>query len=427
MASQEKLLEILATEAGPIRPAALSQKLGEKIHQFMSQLNRLVDDGKVDKTSEGEYVIVGPPLEEMPPGPLTQEGAGVTDYQQFRAIGLSIGIPEKLVDITTEHVWRGGNYKDLKWVWEALQQMAIRPDLRARWWHCWRSQLGEAIPAELKTTIDEVATTGHKEGATAKDGRDYIIFGDEPVRVGEGLGDYTMQDAKELLTIRALKDRLAGLASARQPTGGVAQAAQGASGPTEKLSEVITALTPFLKQDADTNLMKEILSDKIQLLKADILSHIPQTNITQPKSFVEQLNEFAQLMPTLKSILGIKESSGNPLPVQVKDKDGNPMVMDLNQYIGLKRFESEERRSDERHSALMGLTQTIRENLPIGIEAFSRAASEVKGKAPESAVQQYECGSCHTKFTLPREPGEDEKVICPKCGQEWTGKEVLGA
>jgi len=76
---------------------------------------------------------------------------------------------------------------------------------------------------------------------------------------------------------------------------------------------------------------------------------------------------------------------------------------------------------------LMGLTQTIKENLPIGMEAFSRAASEVKGKTPESTTQQYECGSCHTKFTLPREPGEDEKVICPKCGQEWTGKEVLGA
>jgi DNA-directed RNA polymerase subunit RPC12/RpoP len=75
----------------------------------------------------------------------------------------------------------------------------------------------------------------------------------------------------------------------------------------------------------------------------------------------------------------------------------------------------------------MGLTQVIKENLPIGIEAFSRAVSEAKGKSPESAAQQYECGQCHTKFTLPREPGEDEKVICPKCGQEWTGKEVLGA
>jgi DNA-directed RNA polymerase subunit RPC12/RpoP len=52
---------------------------------------------------------------------------------------------------------------------------------------------------------------------------------------------------------------------------------------------------------------------------------------------------------------------------------------------------------------------------------------EVKGKAPESTVQQYECGSCHTKFTLPREPGEDEKVICPKCQREWTGKEVMSA
>ena len=107
--------------------------------------------------------------------------------------------------------------------------------------------------------------------------------------------------------------------------------------------------------------------------------------------------------------------------------DGKPVYVDIEPMLKWLGFQSEQKRADERHNALMGLTQTIKENLPIGMEAFSRAASEVKGKTPESTTQQYECGSCHTKFTLPREPGEDEKVICPKCGQEWTGKEVLGA
>jgi len=107
--------------------------------------------------------------------------------------------------------------------------------------------------------------------------------------------------------------------------------------------------------------------------------------------------------------------------------DGKPVYVDIEPMLKWVGFQSEQKRADERHNALMGLTQTIKENLPIGIEALSRATSEVKGKAPESTVQQYECGSCHTKFTLPREPAEDEKVICPKCGQEWTGKEVMGA
>jgi len=116
-------------------------------------------------------------------------------------------------------------------------------------------------------------------------------------------------------------------------------------------------------------------------------------------------------------------SDGKP----ILGSDGKPVYVDIEPMLKWLGFQDERRRADERHNALMGLTQTIRENLPLGIEAFQRAVSEVGGKAPESAVQQYECSSCHTRFTLPREPGENEKVICPKCGHEYLGKEVLGA
>lgn len=79
-------------------------------------------------------------------------------------------------------------------------------------------------------------------------------------------------------------------------------------------------------------------------------------------------------------------------------QDGKPVYVDIEPMMKWMGFQSEQRRADERHTALMGLTQTIKENLPVGIEAFGRAVSEVKGKAPESAVQQYECGGCHTQI-----------------------------
>ncbi|GAJ05559.1 unnamed protein product, partial [marine sediment metagenome] len=41
-------------------------------------------------------------------------------------------------------------------------------------------------------------------------GREYIIIEDEPVRVGENLGDYSLQDAKDILAIRALRSRFGG-------------------------------------------------------------------------------------------------------------------------------------------------------------------------------------------------------------------------
>ncbi|GAI39229.1 unnamed protein product, partial [marine sediment metagenome] len=43
--------------------------------------------------------------------------------------------------------------------------------------------------------------------------------------------------------------------------------------------------------------------------------------------------------------------------------------MDMGQAIDWRRFQNEERRSDESHHQLMGLAQTVRENIPDGIQA----------------------------------------------------------
>jgi len=91
-------------------------------------------------------------------------------------------------------------------------------------------------------------------------------------------------------------------------------------------------------------------------------------------------------------------------------------------------FQSEQKRADERHGALMGLAQTVRENLGDGVAALKAAASEMKGGAKTSAAVQpqlYECGQCHEKFGV--QPGEWERVACPKCQTEYTREEVLGA
>jgi len=104
--------------------------------------------------------------------------------------------------------------------------------------------------------------------------------------------------------------------------------------------------------------------------------------------------------------------------------------MDLGKVIDWRKFQNEERRADESHGQLMGLAQTIRENIPDGIQAIVKTAEEAKrgtgAKTPAATQPQlYECGQCHEKFGVP--PGEWEKVACPKCQIEYTREEVLGA
>ncbi|MBA7674058.1 hypothetical protein ES703_82265 [subsurface metagenome] len=135
----------------------------------------------------------------------------------------------------------------------------------------------------------------------------------------------------------------------------------------------------------------------------------------------------------LRSILGVPESSGNPastaLPVQLTGTDGKPIVMN---FINLEKFRGDERRADERHGALIGLAQTVRENLGDGISALKAAATEFKGgtgaKTPPASQQQaFQCADCGTQFSPPAEwKGENVKCPNPTCERTYTKEELLG-
>ncbi|MBA7695090.1 hypothetical protein ES703_103711 [subsurface metagenome] len=135
----------------------------------------------------------------------------------------------------------------------------------------------------------------------------------------------------------------------------------------------------------------------------------------------------------IRAIFGIPESSsGNPstgTPVQIAGPDGNPLVMDLGQVIDWRKFQGEERRADERHSTLVGLSQTVRENIPDGIQAILATVSELKGgtggKATESKQepQTFECADCHEQFSPPA-GWAGQPLKCPKCFREYTKEEL---
>ena len=434
MASTIELLAALNNKEEAVSTADLAKELHASKEGTLKQLTREKEKGNVEGNSQEGWLITEAGRKamgrgEVPPTMIEEE---VTPRQQFEAKGRLIGIPEDRIRLATDIVW-SGDYNDIKWVWEALGQANIADDLRSVWVNAWRAKLHKAIPPELETELAGVAVAGVERGAaSSKLDRAYIIFDDEPVRVGENLGDYSLQDAKDILAIRALRGRFG---SAGQPV------ASQPGGTAEKVSEVLTALEPYINKGSDVDTMKEIIADKLEIQKQDILSRIPQGQPAQPKSIIEEISAFVGAIsslkdagPTLRSILGVPEPSSNPsatpFPVSVKGPDGNPFVMDLGTVIDWRKFQSEERRADERHDAVVGLVQTVRENIGDGIAAIRAAAEETKkgtGVKPVASEQPrtYECFDCHTQFQIPDVPFETVTCPNPKCRRVYSKEEIM--
>ncbi|MBA7640162.1 hypothetical protein ES703_47827 [subsurface metagenome] len=438
MATITELLEALNTKAAAVSTGDLATELKASKEGTLKQLTREKDKGHVEGNSQEGWLITDLGRKALEKGEIhpSMIDEGVTPRQQFEAIGHRIGIKEDRIVLATDIVW-SGDYNDVKWAWEALGQADIADDLRSVWVNAWRAKLHKAIPPELETELTgvskAVAEAGEDIAAKKPRDRDYIIVEDEPVRVGANLGDYSLQDAKDILAIRAVRNRFSGVGQA----GGASP-----PGTAEKVSDILTALSPYLNKESSSDLatLKEVISDKLALQRQEILSQIPHSGQpTQPKPFMEQIAEFIAALgslkeagPMLRSILGVPESPGNPsttLPVQVTGPDGKPAIMDLGSIINWRKFEGEERRADERHGALVGLAQTVRENLGDGVAALKAAAGEIKGspgaKTPEPQQQVFACGDCKTQFSPPA-GWAGQPLKCPKCDREYTKEELLG-
>ena len=127
----------------------------------------------------------------------------------------------------------------------------------------------------------------------------------------------------------------------------------------------------------------------------------------------------------------------------VYDKDGKPVYVDIEPQLKWLNFQNEQRRSDGRHDALMGLVKTVRENFGDGVAALKAAAGDIRGnsetkqstqaeskesKAAETTEAEsgiYECAQCHVQFQVP--PGNFKEVACPGCQKTYTMEELKGA
>jgi len=236
MATIGQILQELSTREALASTADIASALKSTKESILKQLKREKDMGTVDGNNEEGWVITDSGRKVLEKGgpQVTMVGEGVTPREKFESIGRLIGINKDRITLAADIVW-SQNYEDLNWVWTALGQADIRDDLRKIWTNSWRAFLKKGIPLELEAELTgaPVAKTGEPravEAALAKtQTRDYVIVEDLPVRVGVNLGDYTLQDAKDLIALRTLKAKLTGTGQGGTVAGGIGQ---------EKLSDI---------------------------------------------------------------------------------------------------------------------------------------------------------------------------------------------
>ncbi|GAI42867.1 unnamed protein product, partial [marine sediment metagenome] len=202
MAELTQVLDALNTKEAAISTTDLAKELTASTEGTRKQLTRLKEKKYVEGDSKEGWLITAEGRKVLEKGGVRPSmiDEGVTPRQQFEAIARLIGIPEDKISLSTDIVW-SGDYNDVKWVWEALGQADITKDLRSVWVNSWRAKLQKGIPPELETELTGVskveAEGGGGAGPSKPGGREYIVVDDEPVRVGENLGDYSLQDAKD--------------------------------------------------------------------------------------------------------------------------------------------------------------------------------------------------------------------------------------
>lgn len=415
MATKEQITRVLREADGkPVSRTTISEKLGEPISNFQTQLDRWVKQELIEDTGEHNYVLTDVGKKEALDEEATKligdekellsdESLGATEYQQFIRLGKITGVlPVNLIIQTATHVWNGGDYTDLNWVAEAFKQMGIRRDLATRWWHSWRSFLRQPIPSTAPEFVTQPATVA-KEGESTKGKaesgtRDFILNEDDnPTYVGEGLGDLYYKDALDLAKIKAgAKARGTVQTKSESPGDSLAAKAvdkiigdmQPAPGPpideTTKLLTQVKAFKELLglgdKPDSADELARFItLFKSVQEITGDN-KPAPDPNPVKHLLVDKQTGEIKEAIPG-QPIIIIRESTpvSQTTPIQVTDRDGKPMVLDLATFIKLEEHRDKQRQDQDSHETKIEIAKSFKDLLNKAGKALTHMAEEEKG------------------------------------------------
>jgi len=470
MATQTEVLTVLSTKEEATSPKSIATELKAGEGTMVTSLNRLKKKGFVDGGGQEWYITDAgrKNLETAKKVPITKEDVGEDELSKFQWFGQLSGADTDLITAAAE-LFQNTDMRSMAELERVLAEMNVPGTQRAKWRNLYRDYLRNTTPPEMREQLyplpgpEEVRAAEERAAGEGGEKLDYIVEGNDIMRVIDGLGMFTFKQALQVVAAKRGTtpqgapsqqwgpDEILKIVKAVQefvPSGAavpksyvVTPGAEGEAVVQEVKDGKPVVLQQPAKQPGATYTVDTATGEVKEAPPGQPIVVVKQPAAATPpqKAFiVKQTSEgtIVEEHDLSKPIIINAGAPGAGLPAMfpfpamgadgkpIVGQDGKPVYVDIEPMMKWMGFQSEQRRSDERHSAIMGLAQTMKENLPIAVEAFNRAASEVKGKAPESTAQQYECGECHTKFTLPRQPGEDEMVECPNCHLQWPSKEV---
>lgn len=404
MAAWQQVSSVLSAATGPISRVQLEDKLGIKFASIGTQMKRWIEAKLIEDTGDYHYVITEDGRKKAMEEEVLQNITGskseleagsqavaTTEYKQFERLGALSGcVPATLIKQTADYVFEGGDYKDMKWVAQAMQELGIQHDVRSRWWHCWRGKMRQGIPTDLPA---EFLSGESKSGEKKEKGkRDFILDEhDNPTYVGERLGDLDHDEALELAKIRAgrRKDTSSSGTSSQLDDvikivnlvkTSVGEKAVGKSyivKPGENGSSMVEEVEPgkpILVQGAQAakpgpsyyvdsdGSVKELTPGQPLV----IIKEAPKPVSTSGTHYlIDQRSGEVREVAAGQPVVIIRENppSSQLTPIQVTDKDGKPMVLDLGTFIKLEEHRDKQRRDEESHQTKMEIAKSFKDLL----------------------------------------------------------------
>ncbi len=424
MASKEQILGILAGASGPMSRAQIEEKAGESYRRFQTQLDRWVKQELIEDTGDHHYGLTDKGRDDLEKGTgepgeevvvqrevreLAQESHTMTDREKFMQLGIEAGMTNRgFLKGATNLVWNRGDPKDLASVWAGLNEANLDKDITKRWFNFWAAHLGSPTPPSILQEVNRKPGTDEKSEAEKKEGvgrRDYILNEDDvPTYVGEKNGSMDYKDAVDLARIRAgsrgkdgrsggavsMADDMAKMFSVFKDFAG--ERSQGKSYLVQQSEEglkveevdpgrplVVSAGQGAGKQQPTYFVDHEGQTHEVQPGQPIIIKQpAPPAAAAAGSQYLidRSTGQVQQIQPGQPIIIQTSPPASQLTPIQVTDRDGKPMVLDLGTFIRLEEHREKQRQDEESHQVKLEIAKGFKDLLKHAQSALSHMGEE---------------------------------------------------